>query len=137
MTRPVRLFALPLVLVLALPALVGCGGSSGGMDMSSLGLNSDLSGILGNLTGILGGITSLSDAQNALPDLNGLNADLGDLVGKAAQASPEQQQQLARTASEAMPRLEGLTDTVTSIPGVANLLKPTLDSIMSKVSGLM
>lgn len=132
-----RLAVTALILVLAVANLGGCAGSNKGLDMSSLGLGSELSSILGQVTGLLGGITGLGGASDVLPQLTGLDADLGSLVSKAADATPQQREQLSKVASESLPGLQSAIGNVVKIPGVSDVLSPTLDSIVGKVSGLI
>ncbi len=125
------------VVILMLTMIGACGDSGKGLDMAGLSLGKDLSGVLGNATKLLGGITDLDSAKAALPKLMEMNTGLDDIVAKVKKLSPESLESFAGMAKKALPALEGAMSKLSDIPGVGQTLQPTLDSILSKVKGMM
>jgi hypothetical protein len=129
------------LMILSLAA--GCGGEGEGeggsvLDMAAgLNLGKDLSGMLGEATRLLGGITDLDSAKAALPKLAEMDGGLDDIVAKAKELSPENKEKFVEASMAAVPALEGAVSKLTAMPGVGDTLKPTLDSILGKVKGMM
>jgi hypothetical protein len=115
----------------------GCGSSSDGLKVGDVDLGSQLSGLVGQASGALSGVTDTASARDALPQLQSVDAGLDDLSAMATQLNPEQQQELARQASSALPDLMTLASQTTSIPGVSDILGSTVNSITGKLSGLI
>ena len=81
----------------------------------------------------LGGITDGASAQAALPKLQEVSAQINKVDDLLAQLSPEQRKVLAGIVNPLMPTLNQLFDKVLAIPGVAELLKPTIDALKVKL----
>ena len=126
-----------IVLMLAMVMSTGCDKAEKALDTQGLTLGKDLTGLLGEATKLLGGITDLDSAKAALPQLGDMDSNLGDIIGKVAKLSPESKSSLVGLAKSALPAFEGAIAKVNEIPGVGDTLKPTLDSIMAKVQGLL
>lgn len=118
-------------------AVSGCGSTGKSMDMGGMGLVQELTGLIGKLTGSLGGITSLAGAEQALPTLQSLDTELGQLAGKASNATPEVQEELSKVAAGALPDINSLVGRVSGIPGVTDLLGSTMSSITGNLNGLL
>ena len=84
----------------------------------------------------LGGITDAASAQAALPKLQAVTGQIEKVDGLLAQLSPDQRKVLAGVATPLMPTLNELFDKVLAIPGVAELLKPTIDVLKTKLAML-
>ena len=84
----------------------------------------------------LGGITDAASAQAALPKLQEVTAQIDKVDGLLAQLSPEQRKVLAGIVNPLVPTLNQLFDKVLAIPGVAELLKPTIDALKAKLAVL-
>ncbi len=84
----------------------------------------------------LGGITDAASAQAALPKLQDVTRQIDKVDALLAQLSPEQRKVLAGIATPLMPTLNQLFDKVLAIPGVAELLKPTIDVLKTKLAML-
>jgi hypothetical protein len=84
----------------------------------------------------LGGITDADSAQAALPKLQEITAQIDKVDNLLGQLSPEQRKVLAGIVNPLMPTLNQLFDKVLAIPGVAELLKPTIDALKAKLAVL-
>jgi hypothetical protein len=89
-----------------------------------------------NLRTALGGITDAASARAALPKLQEVTAQIDKVDGLLGQLSPEQRKVLAGMVNPLMPSLNQLFDKVLAIPGVAELLKPTIDALRAKLAVL-
>ena len=89
-----------------------------------------------NLRTTLGGITDAASAQAALPKLREVTAQIDKVDGLIGQLSAEQRKVLAGMVNPLMPSLNQLFDKVLAIPGVGELLKPTIDALRAKLAGL-
>jgi hypothetical protein len=84
----------------------------------------------------LDGVTDAASAQTALPRLQEVAAQIDKVDGMIGQLSPEQRKLLAGMVNPLMPPLSQLFDKVLAIPGVAELLKPTIDVLRAKLAAL-
>ena len=84
----------------------------------------------------LGGITDAASAQAALPKLREVTDQIDKVDNLLGQLSPEQRKVLAGMVNPLMPTLNQLFDKVLAIPGVAELLKPTIDALKAKLAVL-
>jgi uncharacterized protein DUF937 len=101
----------------------------GGVDVSKQVTDS-----IANLRSTLGGVTDAASAEAALPKLRNITAQIdqvGDLIGRM---TPEQRKLLAGIVSPLMPTLNQLFDKVLAIPGVSEVLKPTIDLLKAKLA---
>ena len=89
-----------------------------------------------NLRTALGGITDAASARAALPKLQEVTAQIDKVDGLLGQLSPEQRKVLAGMVNPLMPPLNQLFDKVLAIPGVAELLKPTIDALRAELAVL-
>ena len=134
--------ALSLCLVL-LGSLAGCDKAEEAMSdkdipsMSSLTSASDLTSLMGKAVETLGGIKDIETAKAALPALKDMDVDLGAIVAKVKDMSPEQQSQLSAAAGKMMPQIEGAIEKVTSLQGVGSVVGPTLESLQNKFKSMM
>jgi len=89
---------------------------------------------IASLRTTLGGITDAASAQAALPKLQGVTAEIDKVVGMIGQLSPEQRKALVGLTAPLMPGLNQLFDKVLAIPGVADVLKPTIETLKGKLA---
>ena len=89
-----------------------------------------------NLRTTLGGITDAASAQAALPKLQEVTAQIDKVNGVVGQLSAEQRRALAGLVSPMMLTLNQLFDKVLAIPGVNEVLKPTIDALRAKLAVL-
>jgi hypothetical protein len=128
------------VLVMALilgVGFAGCDKAEEAMQNTDLGATAEASKLLGSATKSLAGITDVESAKAALPALKDLDLDLGKLMAKVKDMSPEQKSKLTGAVSKAMPQLESAMAKVTSMAGVGDIVGPTLESLMGKFKGMM
>ena len=91
---------------------------------------------LSDLRTSLQGITDVPSAQAALPKLEAAKTQIdrvGNLVG---QLTPDQRKTVAAVIAPAMPTINRLTDRVLEIPGVGDVLRPTIDPMKTKLADL-
>jgi hypothetical protein len=85
----------------------------------------------------LNGVTDAASAQAALPKLREVTAQIDKVEGMVGQLSAEQRKLLAGLVNPVMPTLNQLFDKVLAIPGVAELLKPAIDTLKIKLTALV
>ena len=103
----------------------------GGVDVSKQVTDS-----IANLRSTLGGVTDAASAQAALPKLRDITTQIDQVDGLIGQMTPEQKKLLAGIVSPLMPTLNQLFDKVLAIPGVSEVLKPTIDLLKAKLAML-
>lgn len=92
---------------------------------------------IGNLRTTLGSITDTTSAQAALPRLQAATAQIDKVSGMVGQLSDGQRKVLAGLVSPVMPALNQLFDRVLTIPGVADIIKPTIDTLKARLATLL
>ena len=105
-----------------------------GLTVGGLDIGKQVTDSISNLRTTLAGITDASSAQPALPKLREVTAQIDRVDGLLGQLSPEQRKVLAGVVNPLMPSLNQLFDKVLAIPGVAELLKPTIDALRAKLT---
>ena len=103
----------------------------GGADVSKQVTDS-----IANLRSTLGGVTDAASAEAALPKLRNITAQIDQVDELIGRMTPEQRKLLAGIVSPLMPTLNQLFDKVLAIPGVSEVLKPTIDLIKAKLAML-
>lgn len=91
---------------------------------------------MASLQTTLTGITDAASATAALPKLTDVSSGLDKVSGAVGQLSAEQKVALAALVTPMMPTLNGLLDKVMAIPGVSDILKPTIDALKTKLAAL-
>jgi len=84
----------------------------------------------------LNGVTDVSSAQAALPKLKEATAQIDKTGGEVGQLSAEQRKLIAAVINPLMPTVNQLCDRVLAIPGVAEVLKPSVDALKAKLTAL-
>src|SRR6516225_2470520 len=84
----------------------------------------------------LDGVTDVSSAQAALPKLKEATAQIDKTCGEVGQLSAEQRKLIAAVINPLMPTVNQLCDKVLAIPGVAEVLKPSVDTLKAKLTAL-
>jgi hypothetical protein len=107
-----------------------------GLTVGGLDIGKQVTDSITNLRTTLTGITDTASAQAALPKLREVTAQIDKVDGLLGQLSPEQRKVLAGVVNPLMPSLNQLFDKVLAIPGVAELLKPTIDGLREKLAVL-
>jgi hypothetical protein len=106
------------------------------LTVGGLDIGKQVTDSITNLRTTLTGITDAASAQAALPKLREVTAQIDRVDGLLGQLSPEQRKVLAGVVNPLMPSLNQLCDKVLAIPGVAELLKPTIDALRAKLAML-
>jgi len=104
--------------------------------VSGLDIGKQVTDSISSLRTTLGGITDVASAQAALPRLREVTAQIDKVAGMTGQLSPEQRKLLAGLVNPLMPTLNQLFDKVLAIPGVAEMLKPTIDVLKDRLADL-
>src|SRR6516162_1191962 len=82
----------------------------------------------------LDGITDVASAQAALPKLQEVTAQIDKTRGAVGQLTAEQRKAIAAVINPLMPVVNQLCDKVLAIPGVAEVLKPSVDTLKAKLT---
>ena len=103
----------------------------GGVDVSK-----QLSDSLAALRTSLQGITDQASAKAALPNLQDVKTQVDKVTSLLGQLSPEQRKIIVGLVGPAMATLNQLFDKVLAIPGVGEVLKPTIDALKANLTTL-
>ncbi len=106
------------------------------LTVGGLDVGKQVTDSVSSLRTTLGGITDAASARAALPKLQEVTTQIDKVDNLLGQLSPEQRKVLAGIANPLMPTLNQLFDKVLAIPGVADLLKPTIDALKAKLAVL-
>src|SRR6516164_8094709 len=101
----------------------------GGVDVSKQVTDS-----IANLRSTLGGVTDAASAEAALPKLRDITSQIDQVDGLIGKMTPEQRKLVAGIVSPLAPTLNQLFDKMLAIPGVSDVLKPTIDLLRSKLA---
>jgi hypothetical protein len=104
--------------------------------VGGLDLGTQVTASISSLRFTLGSITDVASAQAALPQLLEIMAQIDKVYSLAGQLSPEQRTALAGLINPVMATLNQLFDQVLAIPGVARVLKPSIDIVKPKLATL-
>jgi hypothetical protein len=91
---------------------------------------------IGTLRTTLGSITDTASAQAALPKLQAASAQIEKVSGMVGQLSDGQRKLLSGLVTPVMPALNQLFDRVMAVPGVSEVIKPTIDVLKAKLATL-
>lgn len=103
----------------------------GGVD-----LKQQLSDSFSDLRNSLNGVTDPPSARAALPKLEGARTEIDKVSSLAEQLTPDQRKIVAGLVASAIPTINRLSDEVLKIPGVDEVLRPTLDPLKTKLAEL-
>jgi hypothetical protein len=84
----------------------------------------------------LEGITDEASAKAALPKLQDVKTQVDKVTNLVGQLSPEQRKMIVGLVGPAMAALNQLFDKVLAIPGVGEILRPTIDAVKANLSTL-
>jgi hypothetical protein len=96
--------------------------------------------ITNNITSLrttLDGVTDVASAQAALPKVQEAAAQIDKTGGEVGQLSADQRKLVAGLVNPVMPAFNQLCDKVLAIPGVAEVLKPSVDTLKVKLTALV
>ena len=94
-----------------------------------MNVGQEITGGLEKLRTALQGVTDADSAKAALPRLQDAKGQIDKVNSLIDQLSPEQRKILAGLVNQFMPTIKSLIDKVLAIPGVAELIKPTIDGV--------
>jgi hypothetical protein len=106
------------------------------LTVGGLDLGKQINDSVTNLRTTLADITDAASARASLPKLQEVTAQVDKVDGMIGQLSAEQRKLLAGIVSPLIPSLNQLFDKVLAIPGVADVLKPTIDALKAKLAAL-
>jgi Bacterial protein of unknown function (DUF937) len=106
------------------------------LTVGGLDVGKQVTDSISSLRSTLGGITDAASAQAALPRLSDATAQIDKVSGTVGQLSDTQRRTLAGLVSPMMSTLNQLFDKVLAIPGVAEVIKPTIDTLKVKLATL-
>ena len=84
----------------------------------------------------LDGISDVASAQAALPKLQEVTAQIDKTDSAVGQLSAEQRKAIAAVVNPLMPAFNQVCDKVLAIPGVAEVLKPSVDTLKARLTAL-
>ena len=106
------------------------------LTVGGLDIRKEVTDSITNLRSTLAGITDAASAQAALPKLREVTSQIDKVDGLVGQLSAEQRKALAGLVNPLMPSLNQLFDKVLAIPGVSEVLKPTIEALRAKFAVL-
>jgi hypothetical protein len=136
---PILAIAALVIYFLARPAeQVAQQGATTAQNLTVGGVNvsKQITDSIAELRSTLGGVTDVTSAQAALPKLRDVTTQVDQVDGLIGRMTPEQRKLLAGIVSPLMPTLNQLFDKVLAIPGVSEILKPTIDILKAKITML-
>lgn len=96
-----------------------------------------LSDALAGLQTDVSGITDAASATAALPKLQAADGAIGKLQAVIGALSADQKAALVTTAKPLVATLNGALDKALAIPGVSDVIKPTVDALKAKLAALV
>ena len=96
--------------------------------------------ITNNITSLrttLDGVTDVASAKAALPKVQEAASQIDKTGGEVGQLSADQKKLVAGLINPLMPAFNQLCDKVLAIPGVAEVLKPSVDAVKAKLTTLV
>jgi hypothetical protein len=104
------------------------------LEVEGVDIGQSVQGILTDLTGSLAGITDTESAQSALETLTSADQALGGLEGAIGSLTGEGKSALSGLVNGSLPALQSTVEGLLGDGGIATILKPVLDSILSKLT---
>jgi hypothetical protein len=104
--------------------------------VGNVDVGQQLSGVVDRTSQALKSVTDATSAKNALPQLQEQIAQLDQMNGLAAQVPSDGKHALNGIVASGMPPLQQLMEKVEAIPGVADVLKPTLETLKTKLNAI-
>jgi hypothetical protein len=104
--------------------------------VAGLDIGKQVTDSVGSLRTTLASVTDVPSAQTALPKLREITGQIDKVSAVVGQLSAEQRKVLAGIVTPMLATLNQLFDKVLAIPGVAEVLKPTIDALKAKLVAL-
>jgi hypothetical protein len=103
----------------------------GGVDVKNT-----LGDSIADLRTSLQGVTDVDSARGALPKLEAARNQIDKVSSLVGQLTPDQRKIVAAVVAPAMPTINRLSDKVLDMPGVGDVLRPTVDPLKTKLAEL-
>jgi predicted negative regulator of RcsB-dependent stress response len=103
------------------------------LTVEGVDLGKEVGTSVSDTVGALEGITDKASAEAALPDLKAVGTKLDGLSGKVEKLPQEAKASLASLLGDSLPELQDLVNKIEGMQGVGEVVKPTLDGIMTKL----
>ena len=103
------------------------------LTVGGVNLGEEVGTTVSDATSALEGITDKASAEAALPNLKAVETKLGELGGTVEGLPQQAKAALASLLDDSLPALQDLVSKVEGIEGVGEVVKPTLDGIMTKL----
>jgi hypothetical protein len=110
--------------------------SAQNLTVGGVDIGKQTSDSISSLRTTLSGVTDVASAKAALPKLQEVSDQIDKTDGMVGSLSADQRKVLAGLVNPTMPEVNQLFDKVLAIPGVGEVLKPTLDTMKAKLATL-
>jgi len=100
-------------------------------------LGKQITNSITSLRTTLDGVTDVASARAALPKVQEAASQIDKTGGEVGQLSADQRKLVAGLINPLMPAFNQLCDKVLAIPGVAEVLKPSVDAVKAKLTTLV
>ncbi len=107
-----------------------------GVKVGDLDLGVQLTKAVNGLQSSLEGIKDEATAQTAVPAITNSKDEFDRVVALISQLAPETRTSLAGAIAAVKPALDQMIDKAMAVPGVGSVIKPTVDTIRSKLDVL-
>jgi hypothetical protein len=104
--------------------------------VDGMDIGTQVTSVFDGLKTTLGGITDAASAQAALPKLDEAVKTVDGMSGVLGKLSAEQKTALGALIAAALPALKEIVAKVVAIPGVGDVVKPTLDGLVGKIEAM-
>jgi hypothetical protein len=105
--------------------------------VEGLDIGKQITNSIASLRTTLDGVSDVPSAQAALSKVQEVTAQIDKAGGQVAQLSADQRKVLTGLVNPMMPAFNQLCDKVLAIPGVAAVLKPSVDALKAKLTTLV
>ena len=104
--------------------------------VGGLDIGKQITSSIASVRTTLDGVSDVASAQTARPKLQEITAQIDKVSGAVGQLSADQRKLLAGLINPLMPAFNQMCDKVLAIPGVAEVLKPSVDTLKAKLTAL-
>ncbi len=118
------------------PAAAPAPAAADALVVNGVNIGETIQGVLGNLTTTLAGVTDTASATAAVQALTEADTTLGGLESAVSSLSGEGKTALQALIAGALPALQSTIDGLLGDSAISGILKPTLDSILAKLTTL-
>jgi hypothetical protein len=115
-------------------AVANAGGAFQDAVVGDVNVGTEINNVFGSATDILNGIKDEATATEALPRLTELDGKIGELSGLFGQLGDAGKGAVATAVQNSTTGLQALVDKVSALPGVGDVIKSILDSILQKLA---